>query len=705
MRRLFIFIILLLLSFRSGAQADAKLDSLEKALASASDKKTRIKLLNNLAREYLNKAPKKTISYSAEALKLARAAGDKKAMANALNAQGIAHKNIGNLDSALSCQDSAIALYTAINDSSGISRVHNNIGIIFKEKGEYDRSLEQYFKSLKLAEAMRDTNAIARTYGNIGVVYKHQGSELKALEYHSMSMEIYKKVGDTDGISRALNNMGIIYKNQKNYEKALKCFEEALKMNEEDGDLKGQATVHSSIGILLNLTNDHKRAMEHYTKALALNRQMGDRSGESNVLYNMGSLHVAMENYAEAKKLIEQSLELTWSTGVRELRHQCFLTLGKIYAATGNHREAYRYLNKYVSLKDSLLNESTSKQIAELQSLYDSEKKEKEIQLLKQRSEIQELAFSKQETELKRQRTLNYAVIAGLVLLGVFAFFMYNGYRQKLRMNSQLAQQNAVIEEKNKDILDSIRYAKRLQDTILPPHSLIRQHLPESFILYLPKDIVSGDFYYFETPCKDQPGAPVIIAAVDCTGHGVPGAFMSIVAHNLLSEAVTGNKISQPSLILDEVNKGLWEKVKQKQEASSTADGMDISICRLDRDANELQYAGAFSPLWIASNGVMKEVKADKITIGLKNSETRKFTNNTVQLHKGDTIYLFTDGFADQFGGEKGKKLMTKQFREILLSLQPLTMEEQKARLMNILTTWKGSHEQVDDILVIGLRV
>lgn len=700
MKRLLTFTLLLLL-FRPLFAQNSGIDSLEKALAKAHDTKERIKLLNILAREYLNRSPQKAIEYGEKACRLSLEANDKRSLANGLNSQGIAYKNMGRLNKALSIQDSAMHIYTSINDSAGIARVHNNIGIIYKEKGEYDKSLEQYFKSLKLAEKMHDKTAIARAYGNIGVVYKHQGNETKALEYHGMSMEIYRETGNKDGISRALNNMGIIYKNQEKYDKALKCYEEALKINEDEGDLHGQATVHGSIGVLLNMIKDHEGAMLHYRKALALNRQMGDKPGESNVLYNMGSLYMARDNHREAQRYIEESLALAYYTGVREQRQQCYLSLGKIHASRGSYEEAYKYNNMYVALKDSMLNEATSKQIAELQSMYDSEQREKEIELLKQRSEIRELAFSKQESELNRQRTVNYAVGAGFLLVGVFAFYISRGYRQKQRMNLQLAHQNAVIEEKNKDILDSIRYARRLQDTILPPHALIRQFLPESFILYLPKDIVSGDFYYFEAPAD----SPVIIAAVDCTGHGVPGAFMSIVAHNLLNQAISSQKLTRPSLILDEVNKGLWEKVKQKQEAASTTDGMDISLCSIDRQSLTMEYAGAFNPLWIVRNGEMTEVKADKIAIGMPKDDARSFTNHVIRLEKDDTIYLFTDGFADQFGGDKGKKLMTKKFREILLSLQGLSMQEQQQKLQKILTSWKGDHEQVDDILVIGIRI
>lgn len=267
---------------------------------------------------------------------------------------------------------------------------------------------------------------------------------------------------------------------------------------------------------------------------------------------------------------------------------------------------------------------------------------------------------------------------------------------------AEVVQKNMELDEKNKDITASIRYAKRIQDAILLPDELIRRYLPKTFVLFNPKDIVSGDFYWIYDK-KDI----VLFAAVDCTGHGVPGAFMSIVGHNLLDKIVGEDGIIEPAQILDKLNKSVSDTLRQSQtEEQGIKDGMDIALCSFNRKTNELQYAGAYNPLWIIRNGELIEFKGDKFPIGnLKVGEQKKFSNHSVILEKGDTAYVFSDGYADQFGGPKGKKLMYSKFKKILLENQNMNMDEQGVFLQKKIKEWMGEHEQVDDILVIGTRL
>ena len=266
---------------------------------------------------------------------------------------------------------------------------------------------------------------------------------------------------------------------------------------------------------------------------------------------------------------------------------------------------------------------------------------------------------------------------------------------------AEIASQKKVIEEKNNDITASIRYAKRIQDAILPPDELVRTYLPKTFVLFKPKDIVSGDFYWLAHK-KDK----VMFAAVDCTGHGVPGAFMSIVGHNLLDQIVSEQGLTQPAEILDALNKSVSDTLRQTSTEEHVKDGMDISLCSFDHTTNVFEWAGAFNPFWMIRNGEFTEIKADKFPIGnLKIDEQKKFTNHVIPLIKGDTLYVFSDGFADQFGGPKGKKLKYSVFKEMLLSIQHLDMEEQGAYLNKAIEEWRGDLEQVDDILVIGTRL
>ncbi len=272
---------------------------------------------------------------------------------------------------------------------------------------------------------------------------------------------------------------------------------------------------------------------------------------------------------------------------------------------------------------------------------------------------------------------------------------------QVVRQKEEIETQNQELEVLFKHVTDSIRYAKRIQEAILPPDSLVKRLLPNSFVLYKPKDIVSGDFYWI-----DEKDGKTMFAAVDCTGHGVPGAFMSIVGYNLLKHVVNNNNFTKPSLILDGLNEGVSETLHHGHEESQAKDGMDLSLCTIDFKTLELQYAGAYNPLYIIRDGKLLETKADKFPIGLfVGTERKKFTNHVIQLQKGDSVYIFSDGYADQFGGPNGKKFMAKHFRDLLLDVQKSPIGKQKDILNNTIEEWRGQLDQVDDILLIGVKI
>ncbi len=272
---------------------------------------------------------------------------------------------------------------------------------------------------------------------------------------------------------------------------------------------------------------------------------------------------------------------------------------------------------------------------------------------------------------------------------------------QVVRQKEEIETQNQELEVLYKHVTDSIRYAKRIQEAILPPDSLVKRLLPNSFVLYKPKDIVSGDFYWI-----DEKEDKTMFAAVDCTGHGVPGAFMSIVGYNLLKHVVNNNNFTKPSLILDGLNEGVSETLHHGHEEAQAKDGMDISFCTINFKTFELEYSGAYNPLYIVRNGELLQTKADKFPIGLfVGQERKKFTNHSVQLQKNDCVYIFSDGYADQFGGPDGKKFMAKNFRDLLLSIFEKPINNQKEILNNTIEEWRGHLDQVDDILIIGVKI
>jgi len=272
--------------------------------------------------------------------------------------------------------------------------------------------------------------------------------------------------------------------------------------------------------------------------------------------------------------------------------------------------------------------------------------------------------------------------------------------QEVVKQKDEIDNQKSKLEELYKDVTDSIRYAKRLQDSILPPKRYIQNLFPSSFVLFKPKDIVSGDFYWM-----NKIGSKHIFAAVDCTGHGVPGAFMSLVGANGLNAAVKEHRLQSPGKILDDLNNYASESLYKQGDENAIRDGMDIAICSIDYKKMLLEYAGAYNPLYIVRDNEIVITKGDKFAIGSFNPYTKSFATHKIPLLAGDIVYVFSDGYADQFGGLKGKKYMYKQFRETLLSIKDLPMEEQRLALDNKIETWKGSYEQVDDILIIGVQI
>jgi serine phosphatase RsbU (regulator of sigma subunit) len=262
-----------------------------------------------------------------------------------------------------------------------------------------------------------------------------------------------------------------------------------------------------------------------------------------------------------------------------------------------------------------------------------------------------------------------------------------------VRQKEEIERQSGKLEVLYKHVTDSIRYAKRLQDAILPPARFVKELLPDSFVLFKPKDIVSGDFYWL-----NKKSGRVLVAAVDCTGHGVPGAFMSLLGNNMLNQVVKENELLSAGDVLNKLNSLAAATISQKSEDGAIRDGMDLTLCILD-------YAGANNPLYYFRDGKYNEVKADKFPIGYYSEEAKSFVSHRMDIRKGDIFYIFSDGYSDQFGGPKGKKFMVNQFRSMLARIHNLPMNEQKEILNQTIETWKGGLEQVDDILVIGFRI
>lgn len=400
-----------------------------------------------------------------------------------------------------------------------------------------------------------------------------------------------------------------------------------------------------------------------------------------------GDYDLALRYYAKALQFARLS----------DAKHQImeiYKSYADIYAFLGQYKSAYLYQRSYAAIKDSIFNSENSLDLFDLRERYEEEKKQQEREFLTKENEHQHAV---DEAEHAKHLAMVWFAVTGLGLVLLFAIFIFNRFRVTNRQKCIIEDQKLIVEEKNREVTASIVYAKRIQEAILPPQTLIDKVLPNAFFMYRPKDIVSGDFYWV-----DEQNERVYFAAVDCTGHGVPGALVSIIGHNGLTRAIHEFQLTQPGAILDKLNELV--EVTLRQRETEVRDGMDIALCCLNYKSNEIEFAGANNPLYLIRDGVLSLFKADKQPIG-KYDGRKPFENHRFTFLEGDTFYIFSDGMADQFGGSMGKKFKYKAFRELLLNIQDLSMSEQMDQIDTAFTAWKGEFEQVDDVCIVGVRV
>lgn len=720
-----------------------KFDSLKAEIARMPEDTSKVNAMLDLANDIRNSDPAIALEIANSALELTNDINFKKGRARTYNLLGLISDKKAEYQNAIDFFNKALATYQEIGDQEGIAKVYNNLGITNSNQAKFQQAIEYYLQSLKIHEQLNNLQEMSYLYNNIGIIYFTQSDTAKTLEYFFKDLQIVEKLGDRKGIADSYSNIGVIYHEYGNYEKAIEYQLKSLKIREELRDVQGLSTSYYNIANIYQSKNDYNNAIKYYQLAYEKQQMMGDIRGTATTLNALGFISQKQGKIDEAIKYYNKSLTIYNEIGVLEGKKDVILNLSLLYGELGNYQTAYQFHLRYVEIKDSLTSQESKKIIAELQTKYETEKKEQQIQLLNQENELK-------EARVQRQRILSFTFIIGFCIILVFSLVTLRMYNQKKAANILLAQQkeeittqrdeitkqkenleilnyelaeqkeeittqrdkielqnknlqeaNHIIEHKNKHITDSIKYAQKIQQAILPLDSLLDQLFPEYFVLYKPKDIVSGDFYWVEA-VHDQ----VIFSAVDCTGHGVPGAFMSIVGHNLLKQAAIENQITKPSEILNYLSKNINATLKQSDKEKGVKDGMDLAICTLNFKNKKLQFSGAYNPMYLLRNNEILIFNADKYPVGAAfNDNFVTYTNHEINLQTGDIIYLFSDGYVDQFGGPKKKKFLSKQLREVLLEIQHFPMSEQKNMLLAIFQNWKGTDEQIDDVLIMGIRI
>ena len=579
-----------------------------------------------------------------------------------------------------------------------LGSTYNNTGFICNKQGDVSEALKYFYRSLKTYEELDETSGVARASNNIGLIYHEQGNIPMALKYYHKALKIRENIGDKKGVANSLNNIAFIYETQKNVDMALMYLNRAIKIYEELENKKGVASASNSIGTIYQRQGKIVEARSFHEKALALQEEIGDKEWITHSLNKIAEIALIQGEDRLANSYAKRSLKLSMELGFPSPISDASKVISDIAKQEGRYKEGWEHFEVYIQMRDSVRNQETEKTVVQQEMKYEYEKialkdsiEDAQIQAIKD-SKIKE-----QNAIIKQDKTQKIALFGGLVLMGVLILFGIKAYQQKKKDNLLINEKKLEVEEKNKEITDSITYAKRIQEAILPPSSELNKYLKDGFVLFKPKDIVAGDFYWLEV-IDDV----VFYAAADCTGHGVPGALVSVVCHGALNRAVREFKLTEPAQILNKVRELVIDSFKTTQD--DVKDGMDIALCSIDFKTNKLSFSGANNSLYIINEGKVKEIKADKQPIG-RYVTSDPFTNHEIELVKGDAIYVFTDGYADQFGGPKGKKLKYEPFRDLLLSNQNKSMDDQKRLLDIAFENWRGELEQVDDVCVIGVKI
>ncbi len=575
---------------------------------------------------------------------------------------------------------SAVNHFELKADGIGLTRALNGLGNVYDSYGQYEKGLAVCIQGLAVARRINYTEGIADNLSTTGNIYSRLSDYSHALEAYQESLHIRETMHEGKAAASSLNLIARTYTSMGDFENGLRYYQRSIRLREELNDLGALPWNYLGLAALYEKKQEPEMALVYYSKSRTLNQQSKDKRLDLHCLIGIGRYRLLIRDTAKGLAELGEALNIALQLNAQPLLYEVHLLLAQMSELEEKTTQALIHYKKYHEVKEAVLNQEAGNRL-----------KNQQITFAVERSE--------QEAEIHRLR------------------------------NVELKSAHDAIAEKNKDITSSISYAQRIQQAILQKTGMLQEWIPASFILFKPKDIVSGDFYWLgwggastrllssegvvQHENKSLPCPRILIAAADCTGHGVPGAFMSLLGVEKLNEALAFSP--DTCEILSKLNKSIRKALRQTGEEGQSRDGMDIALISLNTgpdlqnglpDPVILEYAGANRPLWILRKAApeMEEIKATKMAIGGFTEDEQQFVKHEVTLFKGDRIYIFSDGYADQFGAS-GKKLKTSKFRELLIESRSLPMEDQQQYLDTFITNWRGAAEQTDDVLVIGVEV
>lgn len=640
------------------------------------------------------------------AMKLATQIHYRTGMGICLNLKGRILYRTASFDSAILFSQKALILAKDLNDSALLSSAYLNLGNAYYSKGNHTMASDYYFKGLSIEEKLQVQPNLYGFLNNIGGVFTDQKNLPKGLEYYLKSKAVAEKLHNNKRLSTVYHNLGSLYIKMGKIDDAHISFEKSYALAKSLNDIYMMNLYPSNMAEVYKQRKDYNKAYLYSLKSLQIQQEQGFKDQIANTLMTLAEIQINRAQYEAAENYLKQALFISEEIHTKTVTKDIYQQLARLYDLKGDYPKAYANYTLFSNIKDTLLNQENSRLITEMNTKYTTEQKEREIELLRKNEDIQKLELSKDANDLERQRTFSITILTGFLLLMIVAVLIYSRYHLKKKANEDLQKAYNVIDEKNKIIeksnmliTDSITYAKRIQDAILPSDQDLEKLFPGNhFVFYQPSQIVSGDFYW----CSQQDGK-IIIAIADCTGHGVSGAFMSLIGNTLLNEIVNERKITNTKEIAKLLDKKIIQSLHQ-HEGSGKYDGMDISICCIDKDGKSITFTGAHQVMY-AYNGNLHKIKCDPYSIGGAQQQNAKlFTSQSFDYEDGLCLYFLTDGYCDQSGGPQNKRFSFSRFEKLVMQMQDKNMPEQKEKIQQVFEEWKVNTKQRDDVLVIGIK-
>ncbi len=621
---------------------------------------------------------------------------------------------LNEIDSAMYYANEAVELANKMNDKILMARARGRKAGTYYSKGKYDKASEEYFESIKIAEQVHERFAIG-SYLGIGQVYRKTGNKEKAEEYALRSLRLAEKYKDTSAMMSANNLMGIISKNNKKIDEALSYYEDGLKLARESKNDKFLSQIlYNMSNIYFRQKKDYDKGFELFNESIDISRNNGNFRSIAVGFHALANTYYDLKEYEKALSAADTALYYAEKNNNLDLIIESYATLAQISYSMGEKDDGFNYLAYAYIYKDSLNLSKINNAIADSESQYEYEKKELKAQMARD----QQKRINEEKLWWRDLLLWISGIVLVIVCVGIYMLFKSN--KQITLKNVTVERQKEEISNQHQEIRDSIEYAKRIQSALIGNAREWRKLSEEIAIYFNPRDVVSGDFYWVYTNMESNLS---IWAVGDCTGHGVPGAFMSMLGVGLLNDIVIDNGTTDPGEILDTLRTKIIASLETEQEDSSN-DGMDMGICVWNRNTNELSFAGANNGLWLIresskldekifksilkdenSDLALAELAPDKMPIGHYFKVPPPFNTKKIKLEDGDNIILYTDGYADQFGGPDDKKFKYKQLKELLLDLSSKPFSLHEAELGRVFDEWMGENSQTDDVCLVSMKV